>query len=250
MKLLEENFDLDNLIIVPLGDCHYGAKQFNERQFDNMLNYIESHDNVRVVLMGDLINNGLKNSKTNIYEEICSPIEQIRYMKRKLFPIKDKIIAATSGNHEERTFKDTGMDISNEIADYLNVPYDMYGMTVNLKISTNEDKKQNYVLYMTHGSGGGVTKGAKINRLYNLRNIILADIYCMGHLHETMTTKDVYFVPDTRHSALKKQTRTFVMCGSTLDWGGYSERLMLTPSSVDFPLIYASGNRKEVRVLI
>lgn len=40
-----------------------------------------------------------------------------------------------------------------------------------------------YTLYATHGHGGGRMKGGKANNLDRLKNIVMADVYCMGHTH-------------------------------------------------------------------
>ena len=40
-----------------------------------------------------------------------------------------------------------------------------------------------------HGYGGGRKDGGKINRLEDMTNVIIADLYLMSHTHKPISTK-------------------------------------------------------------
>lgn len=249
MKWVEKKLGKEDFIVlVPISDAHDGDKQFDRAKLIKLVEDIKKTPFMYGFLLGDLCNNATKNSKSDIYTATMNPQEQKWDMINILSDIQGKLLGSTGGNHEERSHKESGLDISEDIAKALKIPYDPFGVLYSLKFGQCSGGKQNYTVYATHGSGGGGTKGAKINKLYSLRNICLADVYVMGHVHDIITTHDVYYIPDTRHARLIRRRRSFTTSGSYLDWGGYAERLMLSPGDTGFPLIRLDGLKKEVKI--
>ena len=86
--------------IYPLGDVHLGSKECNLDLLKEWVDTVKNDPFGYAVIIGDLMNMGLKNSKTNVYEEVLSPMEQkdLCYVMRS--PSEDKIRAGCSGNDE------------------------------------------------------------------------------------------------------------------------------------------------------
>lgn len=101
--------DASELHIYGLGDLHVGAPGWNPDITLKKVNTILDDPVGYVYLCGDLMNNGLKNSKTNTYEEKLMPFEQREWIVKNMEPLRDRIIAAVPGNHEDRTTRDCGL---------------------------------------------------------------------------------------------------------------------------------------------
>lgn len=250
MKFVEKNLgNLRNAVIIPISDLHRGDRNSDSKHIKRIVNDLLKYNNVYGVLVGDLINNALKTSKSDSYKDIMSPRAQRDSIIKELMPVKHKLLGCTGGNHEDRTDRETDIDVSEDIAKALELPYCQTGLYYQIKLGV-KGNQMNYTMYTTHGSGGGSTKGAKANKIYSMRDICLADIYVMGHIHDIIAFPDLYYVPDTRHNRIVEQTRYFCSSGSSLNWGGYAERLMLKPSKTGFPIIELDGTRKDCSIKI
>lgn len=101
--------DQDVLRVYAIGDVHIGSQQYDEDSMLKKIQIIEDDPYGVVSLCGDLGDYGLKNSKTNVYQATMQPKEQQEYIKDLFEPIKDKIVSAVAGNHEERITKEVGI---------------------------------------------------------------------------------------------------------------------------------------------
>lgn len=99
----------DRIHLYALGDIHVGSEQFDEASVKKKVRIIQDDPIGVVSLCGDLGDYGLKNSKTNVYQATMQPAEQKRYIFDLFSPIKDKIVSAVPGNHEERLTKEIGI---------------------------------------------------------------------------------------------------------------------------------------------
>ena len=97
------------LHIYAIGDTHVGSEQFDEETVLKKINIIKNDPYGVVCICGDLGDYGLKNSKTNVYKATMQPDAQQAYIYKLFEPIKDKIVSAVPGNHEERVTKETGL---------------------------------------------------------------------------------------------------------------------------------------------
>lgn len=113
------------------------------------------------------------------------------------YPIRDKILFAITGNHEEEFHKRHHFDMTADIADRLKVPYLMYSALVLIKCQTADDgngstdgRRTYYTIRLRvhHGTGGGRKHGGKINRVVDMSLYHDADIYWMGHVHTPIKT--------------------------------------------------------------
>ena len=68
--------DLQEIRIYAMGDLHIGSPDFNAQLFDAWLKKVTEDDYAKVVILGDMLDNGLKNSKTNVYDAPIRPREQ------------------------------------------------------------------------------------------------------------------------------------------------------------------------------
>ena len=246
--------DLKTLELVCISDAHIGDPQANEQALMEQIRYVEDTPNCYAIINGDIMNNGIKSSKSDTYTEVLSPMEQIVKAVLTIKPIANKVLAITQGNHERRTAKESGVDLGKVIATELGLA-DKYSdgmayifLRFGKQSSHRHFRKFPYTILVTHGSGGGSTIGAKANRLANLVAIADADIYLYGHTHQNMAFKEGFVRVDWRNNSLAVVDRLFVNSGAFLDWGGYAEQNQYRPSTIATPHIFLSGTERKMWV--
>ena len=237
----------------PVSDMHIGDILFDHVMFQRFVTYIMEESNRFIVLNGDIINNNLRNSQGSPYEDVISPNDQKKEAKRMLLPMRDRILCMNGGNHEARTKKEAGLDVTEEIAEFLGVPYneDENCLRISLgRTPKNSKDKVHYTVYVTHGSGGGKKAGGALNNLEDLSKNILADVYIMGHTHKRIGHKALIRVPDLRTKKLKYMEQLYVCASSWLTYGGYAVQKLYRPQVVGAHPIFLDGRIKEATTLI
>ena len=230
-----------------LGDPHSDLKRLKER-----IEYIRDTPNAFCIMNGDIIDNATKTSLGDVYTNALNPMEQLNRAVELFGPIKDKILAITHGNHENRTYRKEGIDISKVIATQLGLA-DRYTPTsailfIRFGTPTHyhvKGRKMCYTVYVLHGSGGGRKEGAKAIRLADMASIIDADIYIHSHTHLPMIMKQGFYRTDYRNSTVAFVDKLFINTAANLDYGGYGEAGEFKPSSKDTPTIYLNGSKKS-----
>lgn len=236
-----------------LGDEHCDIKRLMQR-----IEYVKNTPNAYCILNGDIIDNATKTSIGDTYTQEFNPMEQLQRAIELFEPIKDKILCITHGNHENRTYKKEGINLSALIARQLELS-DRYTPTSALLFirfgeSSSHTKESNgsgkirkicYTLYVLHGSGGGRKEGAKAIRLADMASIIDTDIYIHSHTHLPMIMKQAYHRIDPRNSTVALIDKLFVNTAANLNYGGYGEAGEFKPSSKDTPIIYLNGENKK-----
>lgn len=258
-KLPEKDFK-DGLRLIPLADAHFGSKEFNETLWHNTIKRIQDDPNCFCVLVGDMIDNGLKNSVTNIYEATCTPSVQKEWLHNELLPIKDKILAAVGGNHERRSRKEVDDDPLFDVMVRLGKE-DVYRQNIAfLQIcmihqAKGRDKHRcDWKFAITHGAGGGQYIGSSANRVQNF-GMAIEGINCLitGHTHKPVTfpvTKIVF-----NNGAVARKQFVVAVASSFLNYGGYPVQKLMTPTAqttteIVMTYSYARGEvRTNIRVL-
>jgi hypothetical protein len=111
-------------------------------------------------------------------------------------------------------------------------------------------RKTVYTVYTSHGSGGGKRVGGKINRLEDMANIVDADIYIMGHVHQPAIIRNSFYRVSAANSSVMCVDRLFVNTAAALDYGGYGEAQGFRPASKENPVILLSGTEKKARAKV
>lgn len=124
-----------------LGDVHLGAKECLEAEFAKFLQMVKDDYAGYLILLGDLLNNGVKSSVTNVYDEVLMP-----------------------GNHERRTLREDDMDITYDIMSQLGIEERCRRNIAFLKLQfgnprSSRETNPQYMFACTHGAGGGTHPG-------------------------------------------------------------------------------------------
>lgn len=248
MKLIQVDLkELEEVHIHILGDMHIGSMKFNLNAFKKRVELIKTDPNARAIVLGDLINNSIKSSVGDCYAEPLSPMEQINIAKSLLLPIKDKIICIVAGNHERRTYKTDGIDLTYFLATELGIAdkYDYVSGCLIVRWGQSNGKAKNVTtMYCTHGDGnGGKTIGGKANGMSKRGAIIDADIIITGHTHTPVVFAESTFKIDERHNHIQQTEQLFVNCGSNLGYEDYAEIYGMRPSSTSNPVIHLTSEK-------
>ena len=231
MRYFRKDFDTPSFAIVPLGDTHYGSRQCNEKFFLSTVELIKEEKNTFCVLMGDMIENALVGSVGDIYEQVYSPRDQLKKVVKILKPIKNKILFVIDGNHEQRTTRVAGLKPSEDISALLEVPYGGFSCFARFKVDA---KYGIFTAYFHHNTGGGYTKGGKVNRSARLRDITpTADATFSGHMHTTARTPAEWY--ECRGKGIQKCVGYDYIIGSALEYDeSYAEAKAKPPASTEF----------------
>lgn len=240
--------DMDYLTLYPISDVHLGSAECMEQEFRAYLKRIESDPHAAVLLAGDILNNGIKSSKTDVYKEKYPPDVQKEMMIELLEPIKDKIVAGVAGNHEYRTVKESCQDVMKDIFWALQIRDRYTPDAAFVKISVGEKanrKPATYMIHLTHGSGGGGTLGGGITKQdgYQL-SVEGIDIFISGHTHKPAKVPSARLMFDSRNNNIIRSNTLIFICTAWLDYGGYPVRGQMRPTAFYPDTIRLDGRKK------
>jgi predicted MPP superfamily phosphohydrolase len=231
----------EEIVIVPIADVHLGDAHANWKKLRELVDAINAGYETFTILNGDLIDNAIKASVGDIYSAKLSPMEQMEEIIKILQPLADsgKILAITTGNHEARTYKHTGIDVSRHIAHRLGLE-DRYApenyvlfVSFGEPFATRPNRRFTYTIHGTHGSGGGGRLvGGKMNAVERMAGNVDADIYLHSHTHLPATFKQDYIRTDSRTKTIRQVTKLFVNTNAFLNYGGYGETFGFKPATI------------------
>ena len=229
------------ITIFPISDVHYGSLAHMEQDWISFCKMIEHTDNTFLILGGDMINNNTRSAVGSPWDDTVRPNEQKKRMVEMLSPIKDRILCAVNGNHEARSMKDVDNDITYDIMTKLDLEDRYRQEAAFMKVSLGHRKADNtpiqsYTFAVTHGSGGGGSTGAAINKAEGFsRTIDGLDCMVVGHTHKGAVTKPEKIVIDRKNNIVTLSHYVVVSMVSWMNYGGYALRKMLPPSQVADP---------------
>lgn len=249
---LSEKFAI--IEIHTFADLHIGDTSCDKEKIRERIEAVKAKENAFVILNGDIMNNATKTSVSDCYAEEIPPMEQMERFVSLFEPIKDKILAVTSGNHENRTYNKEGIDLTAVACKQLGIAdkYSKSGALIFVKFGkgvkheNDRASKQLYTIYCTHGSGGGRKEGAKAIRLADMANIVDADCYIHSHTHLPMVMKQGFYRVDRLNGTANKVDKLFVNTSAMLDYGGYGQTFEFKPSSKDCPVIYLYSKQRRM----
>jgi predicted phosphodiesterase len=246
MKYIKSNFVGNECVVYPLGDWHLGSEHCDEKLIRKTIEEIKANKNARIILMGDLSETATKDSVgAGVYEQKENAQQTMMTIKSILWEVRDRIDGIVTGNHEERIYKTSGFDITLYLAQILGIEdkYMRYQGVVAYTLN-----KRTFTINVWHGSGGGGSAGASLNKLQRQADYINCDIYLMGHVHKRQVHTKTMFLCDTRNNKIVKQDQYFIVTGSTLDYeNSYAEMVGLVPSMKGFTKIVLSSNGIETK---
>ena len=240
--------------ILPLADLHIGDANANWTLIRQLVQSVLDNENRYAILAGDLMNTAIIGSKSDSYSETMRPSEQLTACYDLLMPIRHKILAIASGNHEERISRTVGVDMSQILAKELGLEH-LYSATsalvfVKVKNEAHKHGAITYTLYVNHGHGGGRRAGGKANALADFSSIIDCDIILVGHTHMPLSFKQQVYRVDIQNGCASLREQLLVNTASALSYGGYGSRQGYQPASNSYPVISLSAEKHEMKVTI
>jgi hypothetical protein len=233
-KLLSYDFNdakrfrkpLPQVELIHITDMQVGAKNFMREKFIKYRDWILDVPYRFVLLGGDIVDAATLLSVGSPYDNDGEPIEQVDEAVEILQPLAQagRLLAYVGGNHERRTVKTFG-DCGRLIGRALEVPYSRGVQLVDVYFG----KHAPFKVSLWHGGGASRTKGAKAQMLHRFMAQGDSQLYCVGHLHDSIV------IPDWRQQRWQGKIRLEkimgVMSSSFLSyWNSYAEVAAMTPS--------------------
>ena len=243
-----------------IGDLHVGSIECNRKAWEDFCGFVLNDKHSYILILGDMMDNGTKQSVTNCFEAAMRPREQKKYLMNSLKPLSERILCMVQGNHEYRN-RDCDDDPLYDIACKLDLE-DLYRQNaafVKLCFGSRnngngtEKALQTYTVCVTHGSGGGILSGATINRnerfAYTLEGV---DVLAVGHTHKGIVSKPAKIVVDCTHNTVTQKSMTVISACSWLNYGGYALKKMFLPNQAqdpDYPQTVLLGGLRDKRFI-
>lgn len=249
-----------DITIIPIADVHLGSQECMAERFEQFVNYVKDTPDVYVTLGGDLIDNGTKNSVTDVYRATMRPHEQKREMARLLEPIRDRLLCAVSGNHERRSSSgksgvddDPTYDILCKLDKEDIYRENIAVMKIQLGVEDhnyNGTYRPTYSIVVTHGTGGGYLAGTAVSRGQRFGYMFSGnmDALILGHTHQPWNIKHKRIRIDTHTNKVTAESFVVLCATSWLEYSGYPVQKMLYPSAFAEQAMILSGKNKEITI--
>ena len=237
--------DLPYIDLYPVGDVHLGSKECNLELFKSWLSMVQNDPLGYTVIVGDMMNMGLKTSKSNVYEETLTTLEQKELCYELLQPISHKILAGCSGNHEYRCVKEVGYNPLYDVFCRLRIEnlYRENACFIKVNLGKSKDHGQRQVSYgitLTHGS----SKNKDERWTYAVDN---CDVFINGHTHNAIHQPFGKIRMDLRNECVSVAPYQQVVVLPFQKYGGYAIRGKYMPIYVDqFQRIRLDGTTKRI----
>ena len=241
--LIQVNFSENSLLnIYPLGDVHIGSKECDLELFKQWVETVKNDPNGAAVIIGDVMNMGLKTSKSNVYEETLSPMAQKELCFELLSPIADKIIGGCSGNHEYRAVKEVGMNPLYDVFCRMRIEdrYRENACFIKLTVGKQGKNPNTYGVVLTHGK----SKNKDEQWTYSVDG---CDCFISGHTHLGTHQPLGKIRMDLTHNKVKTVGYQHIVVMPFQRYGGYAVRGKYLPNHLgQFQCITFDGTSKRV----
>jgi len=181
---------------------------------------------------------------SGVYEQDKPANSQHEQMVEWLKPLADKklIVGSHSGNHEDRVYKETGVDIAKALARELKIPYLRDACWSEFRVGS-----QNYHLYSLHGRTGSRFDGTALLALERISTSFFADLVAMGHTHKCINS--IVLMQRVQNGLVKEHKKHLLITGSYLKYDrGYGQTLGLPISKLGSPKCKFFASKKDILV--
>ena len=242
-QLIKSTFITEPYInVYPLGDVHIGSKECNLELLNRWVEMVGRDPHGYVVIIGDMMNMGLKNAKSNVYEDVLSPMDQKELCFDILNPIADRILAGCSGNHEYRANKEVGMNPLYDVFCRMRIEDRYRQNACFLKITVGRVGSNNntYGVVLTHGK----SKNKDLDWTYAVDG---ADVFISGHTHIGTHQPCGKIRMDLSHDTVKTVGYQHIVVLPFQEYGSYALSGKFMPNHLgQFQRIQFDGSSKKV----
>lgn len=212
--------------LAPLYDVHVGSMEHDADLLEKHVVWISRSPHVLSWNGGDFREAAAKDSPGgSVYGNRISPMEQVYRELEILARLHHKMLFALSGNHEDRVFASSGIDVSRMVADDLRIPYFADYCLCVIKWRGN-----NFRIAAHHGSGAAQTPGAQLNAARKDLPWLDSDIIWTGHLHQKRADI-VYRLSHDQKTGRMIERNTLVMISPSYlrYFSGYAAKKRMAP---------------------
>lgn len=226
-----------------INDLHYGSELFNERKWESFKKEILNNERAYLCWIGDLMENAIPGSKSDMFTQKHSPAEQKEWVTEQLHDLRNKTIAVAPGNHEyNRTTKASGL-------------YPLYDCCLVAGIS---DKYRNTIAFVDVGVGARTTTkqvryfGQIQHKAKDVKTVCSADytdgidFFAFGHDHEPKDKPRAKLVFDPHNKTVYKRNVEVINNGSCCFFGGYGAENAYRPQSDKMYMLRLFGGQKKM----
>lgn len=230
----------DSVEILQITDIQFGHKQCNEEKLHEYLAWVLGQENRFILLGGDLVDAGHKQSKGSPFEQIGDPQEEMWRFIKLFAPYRHRTLGYVGGNHERRSLETFG-DLGQSIATILKLPYSPGKQHVDILFGEHKPFK----ITQFHGRGASRTKGAITNVIVDLMRQSDSQLYLTGHLHQAQTVVDWREYRDGRGGMAQQKIIGGMGSSFLKHYGTYAEVVMaLNPQGIMMHrlILYPNGH--------
>ena len=194
--------------------------------------------------MGDMVEMSTRTSVgAGVYEQEVigqSQVEQMIDWLKQLAK-RNLILVFHNGNHEDRVYQATGINIAKAMSRELSVSYLGDACWSKFRVG-----KETYTIYSLHGRTGCRFDGTALLALERLAVSFAADLVCQGHSHKAISSNILY--QKTVNGVVKEFKKFLLITGSYLSYGGYAQTYGLPISKLGSPKVKFFSDRKDLSI--
>lgn len=231
-----------------VADVHIGAREADLDGFESFLKRVEADHDSYIVIVGDLLNNAVRSSISDVYAETMPPSAAVDYAVSVLQPVADRILGVVGGNHERRSRKEVDLDPLYGVCSMLrrsdgSTLQDVYrpNMAFMRVMLVNGNTHDHYAIMLTHGKTLNKRK-----QFVNVVEGIDAAIFAHTHTPDVLMPARIRF--NTRNRVSVHSVVNLCAC-SWLNAGGYSLSGLYAPQATSRPqslvLEYTGTNNRR-----
>jgi len=226
------------------GDLHLGHPTCLLEKAKENLDYC-LNNRIHVLLMGDLIECGITGSVgDSVYTQKLNPQEQLEDTVELLSPLAQAglILGLHGGNHEDRVFKTTGINVAKMMAGTLGVPYLHQACWNIFRVG-----KQSYTVYSMHGASGSRFIYTKLKAATDISHYFRADVIAHAHVHDVAAHTIERQSINKRMKKIVYEKHYVVLTGHYLGYQlSYAQMKGMPPSHVGSPKLQFFSDRHDI----
>jgi hypothetical protein len=243
------NVDRGKQAFINFSDLHVGHPNHVDTHLKQAIAWAREN-NALCLAGGDWMENATKHSiGAGVVEQIMPPQRQIDYLIELFRPLKGQFIGGFLGNHENRTYKETGLDPMQTICTALDIPYfpiEFYGV---ISARDRNGHSTSYSVYAVHSDSGHKSSGLAVNKVQSDWTWVVADIKMKSHDHQL----DYDFAETVRinkaATCVVKKKYYIILTGSCLErCGSYAAKKPNRPTSIGHLGLYLNMDRDAYQV--